>query len=174
MCRTFLGDGFEVSSEILVAISHSEWQQHDIGGRDEGERADRRLTQPTAQRYSLSLRWITQTSFMVALVIINSCRKKGNVWFGTQTHLCRMRPLMGSRASYTTRASFTQSLGSTRNEVTVRRIKAPGAAVSLTWQLTPPHDEKTFKGTLTPWRLAYILSTHWEPEGGQEKLRDVQ
>lgn len=76
--------------------------------------------------------------------------------------LCRMRPLMGSRASYTVRASFTQSLGSITNEVMVRRIREPGTAVSFTWQFIPPHDEKMFKGTVTPGRLAYILSTHCE------------
>lgn len=79
------------------------------------------------------------------------------------TRLCRMRPLMGSRASYTVRASFTQSLGSMRNEETVRRMREPGTAVSFTWQFTPPQDEKTFRGTLAPGRLAYILSTHCEP-----------
>lgn len=78
-------------------------------------------------------------------------------------HLCRMRPLMGSRESYTVRASLTQSLGSMRNKVTVRRMREPGTAVSFTWQLTPPHDEKTFKGTLAPGRLANSLSTHSEP-----------
>ena len=75
---------------------------------------------------------------------------------------------MGSRASYTVRASLTQSLGSMRNEVTVRRITEPGTEVSFTWQLTPPHDEKTFKGTLAPGRLAYSLSTHSEPERREE------
>ena len=69
---------------------------------------------------------------------------------------------MGSRASYTVRASLTQSLGSMRKEVTVRRIREPGTEVSFTWQFTP-HEEKTFKGTLAPGRLAYSLSTHCEP-----------
>lgn len=86
-----------------------------------------------------------------------------------QTHLCRMRPLMGSRASYTVRASFTQSLGSITNEVMVRRIREPGTAVSFTWQFIPPHDGKMFKGTVTPGRLAYILSTHCESERREKK-----
>lgn len=73
---------------------------------------------------------------------------------GPGAHLCRMRPLMGSRASYTVKASLTQSVGSMRNEVMVRRMREPGTTVSFTWQLTPPHDEKTFKGTLDPGRLA--------------------
>lgn len=82
------------------------------------------------------------------------------------THLWRMRPLMGSRASYTVRASFTQSVGSMRKLVMVRRIREPGTAVSFRWQLKPPQDEKMFKGTFAPGRLAYILSTHCDPERG--------
>lgn len=92
-----------------------------------------------------------------------TCRNKLGERSAVYAHLCRMRPLMGSRASYTVRASLTQWLGSMRNEVTVRRMREPGTAVSFTWQLTPPHDEKTFKGTLAPRRLAYSLSTHSEP-----------
>lgn len=69
-------------------------------------------------------------------------------------HLCRMRPLMGRRASYTVRASLMQSVGSMRNEATVRRIRNPGVVLSFTWQLTPPQEEKTFNGTLAPGRLA--------------------
>lgn len=76
-----------------------------------------------------------------------------------------MRPLMGSRASYTVRASLTQSLASMRREATVRRMKEPGTEVSFTWQLTPPQEEKTLRGTLDPGRLAYSLSTHSEPVG---------
>lgn len=59
----------------------------------------------------------------------------------SEAHLCSMRPLMGSRASYTSTASLTQSVGSTRNEETVRRIREKGAEVSFTWQLTPPQEE---------------------------------
>lgn len=92
-----------------------------------------------------------------------TCRNKPGERSAVYAHLCRMRPLMGSRVSYTVKASLTQSLGSMRNEVTVRRTREPGTAVSFTWQLTPPHDEKTFKGTLAPGRLAYSLSTHSEP-----------
>lgn len=69
-------------------------------------------------------------------------------------HLWRIRPLMGRRASYTVRASLTQSVGSMRKEATVRRIRNPGAVVSFTWQLTPPQEEKTFNGTLAPGRWA--------------------
>lgn len=69
-------------------------------------------------------------------------------------HLCRMRPLMGRRASYMVRASLVQSLGSIRNDATVRRIRNPGVVVSFTWQLTPPQEEKMFNGTLAPGRLA--------------------
>lgn len=69
-------------------------------------------------------------------------------------HLCRMRPLMGRRASYTVRESLTQWVGSMRKEETVRRMRNPGLVVSFTWQLTPPQEEKTFKGTLAPGRLA--------------------
>lgn len=69
-------------------------------------------------------------------------------------HLCRMRPLMGRRASYTVRASLTQSVGSMRSEATVRRIRNPGAVASFTWQLRPPQEEKTFNGTVAPGRLA--------------------
>lgn len=97
------------------------------------------------------------------------------------THLWRMRPLMGSRASYTVRASFTQSVGSMRKLVMVRRIREPGTAVSFRWQLKPPQDEKMFKGTFAPGRLAYILSTHCDPErgtmgggGGGTPVRETQ
>lgn len=34
MPHTFLSKGLKVSSEALVAISHPEGQQHDIGGRN--------------------------------------------------------------------------------------------------------------------------------------------
>lgn len=47
---------------------------------------------------------------------------------------------------------------------TVSRMMEPGTDVSFTWQLRPPHEEKTFSGTLTPGRTAYSLSTHSEPE----------
>lgn len=69
-------------------------------------------------------------------------------------HLWRMRPLMGRRASYMVRASLVQSVGSIRNDATVRRIRNPGVVVSFTWQLTPPQEEKMFNGTLAPGRLA--------------------
>lgn len=48
MCHTFLSNGLKVSSEALVAISHSEGQQHDIGGRYQGKGAGHWLTQPAA------------------------------------------------------------------------------------------------------------------------------
>lgn len=44
MCHTFLSNGLKVSSEALVAISHSEGQQHDVGGRYQGEGAGHWLT----------------------------------------------------------------------------------------------------------------------------------
>lgn len=50
MCHTFLSDCLKVSSEIFIPISHTEGQQHEIGGRDDGEGAGHRLTQPAAQR----------------------------------------------------------------------------------------------------------------------------
>lgn len=53
MSHTFISNRLKVSSEALVAISHSEGQQHDIGGRHQGERAGHRLTQPAGQRYSM-------------------------------------------------------------------------------------------------------------------------
>lgn len=52
MCHTFISNGLKVSSEALVAISHSEGQQHDIGGRHQGEGAGHWLTQPAAQRHT--------------------------------------------------------------------------------------------------------------------------
>lgn len=77
------------------------------------------------------------------------------VWRNKEAaHLCRMRPLMGRRASYMVRASLVQSVGSMRKDATVRRIRNPGVAVSFTWQLTPPQEEKMFNGTLAPGRLA--------------------
>lgn len=51
MCHTFFSDGLKVSSKVLVAISHFEGQQHDIGGRHQGEGAGHWITQPAAQRY---------------------------------------------------------------------------------------------------------------------------
>lgn len=44
MCHTLLSNGLKVSSEALVAISHSEGQQHDVGGRYQGEGAGHWLT----------------------------------------------------------------------------------------------------------------------------------
>lgn len=78
---------------------------------------------------------------------------------------------MGSRASYTVSASLTQSLGSMMKDVNVRRIREPATVRSFTWQLTPPHDEKTFNGTRTPGRLAYSLSTHSEPGHKRRRRR---
>lgn len=48
MCHTFLGNGLKMSSEALVAISHSEGQQHDIGGGDQGKGAGHWFTQSGA------------------------------------------------------------------------------------------------------------------------------
>lgn len=157
--HTFLADGLKISSEVFVAVSQCEWQQHGIGCRHQRERAGHRLTQPAVDRNQRSL---------LVHVWVGSYRTFKCLW--SDPHRSRMRPLMGSRASYTNRASSTQSLGSMRNKVTVSRIKNPGAAVSFTWQLTPPHDEKTFKGILIPRRLAYSFSIHWEPGRGEGNL----
>lgn len=53
MCHTFFSYCLKVSSETLIAISHSEGQQHDIGGSDKREAAGHWLTQTTAQRHTL-------------------------------------------------------------------------------------------------------------------------
>lgn len=151
MCQTFFSYGLKMSSEAFVAVGHFEGQQHDVGGRNNREGAGHWLTQPVARRHS---------GFMYTCTVRFWDLRHGAE---AQTHLCRMRPLMGSRASYTIRASSTQSLGSMRKELTVRRMKDPGTEVSLTWQITLPQDEKTFKGTFAPRRLAYNLSTHCEP-----------
>lgn len=46
MSHTFLSYGLKVSSKALVAITHSEGQQHDVGGRHQGKWAGHCLTQP--------------------------------------------------------------------------------------------------------------------------------
>ena len=45
-CRTFSGDGFEVSSEVLVSCGHPEGQQHDVRGGHQGDGGGQLLTQP--------------------------------------------------------------------------------------------------------------------------------
>lgn len=50
MSHTFLSDCLKVSSEIFIPVGHSEGQQHEIGGRNDGEGAGDRLTQAAAQR----------------------------------------------------------------------------------------------------------------------------
>lgn len=87
-------------------------------------------------------------------------------------NLCKVLALIGSSASYTVRASYMQSLGSMSMLFTVSRMTVPGADVSLTWQLRPPQDEKTFSGTLTSGRPAYSLSTHSEPEKEAKRYED--
>lgn len=145
MSRTFLSKGLKVSSEALVAISHPEGQQHDIGGRHQREGDGHRLAQPaSAQTENKQHTHINQGR--LAVVWRNRPREAA--------HLCRMRPLIGRRASYMVRASLVQSVGSIRNDATVRRIRNPGVVVSFTWQLTPPQEEKMFNGTLAPGRLA--------------------
>lgn len=152
-CRTFLGDGLKVTFEALVAAGHPEGEQHDVGGghQREGARQGRAKSEAARDRGL-------------------GRERCGRVLMGAEEapHLCRMRPLMGNRASYTVRASPTQLLASMRNEATVRRMKEPGTEVSFTWQLTPPQEEKTLRGTLDPERLAYSLSTHSEPAWGRE------
>lgn len=46
--RTFLSKGLKVSSEALVAISHPEGQQHDVGGRHQREGDGHRVAQPAS------------------------------------------------------------------------------------------------------------------------------
>lgn len=49
MSHTFLSDCLKVSSEIFIPVGHSEGQQHEIGGRNDGDGAGDRLTQAAAQ-----------------------------------------------------------------------------------------------------------------------------
>lgn len=54
MSHTFLSDCLKVSSEIFIPVGHSEGQQHEIGGRNDGDGAGDRLTQAAAQRMQIS------------------------------------------------------------------------------------------------------------------------
>lgn len=55
MSHTFLSNDLKVSSEALVAISHSEGQQHVIGGRHQGKGAVHWLTQSATETHNFKL-----------------------------------------------------------------------------------------------------------------------
>lgn len=175
--HTLFRNSLKESSEALVALCESEGEQHDVRGGDKRDWIPHCLTQPTGEkiisisRIFLNTWWHRRSpspAISYCYILMQLLQLLYYPDYLT-TNLCKDLALIGSSASYTLSASCMQSLGSMSRLFTVSRMMVPGADVSLTWQLRPPHDEKTFRGTLTSGRPAYSLSTHSEPDTEAEQ-----